>query len=313
MNILKTVDLKNAGEKHQGKVRDYYVLGPSRILITTDRISAFDSVLGHIPFKGQVLNQLSAFWFTETVDIVRNHMLSVPDPNVMVVSNATALPIEIVVRGYITGVTGTAIWGSYDMGERNIYGIDFPDGLVKNQKLTRPIITPTTKPEIGHDERLTRQEILSGNLVSKKMYEEIEEVSLALYEEGAKRCAERGLILVDTKYEFGVLDGRLILIDEIHTPDSSRFWIEKSYKERFGKGHEPENFDKEFLRLWYKDKGYTGDGTPPKMPISLRDAVSKRYIEAFEMITGEAFAFPSEKSIGRRIQKNVANFLRSVS
>lgn len=313
MNILKTVDLENLGEKHQGKVRDYYILGSTRIIVTTDRISAFDSILGYIPYKGQVLNQLSAFWFTETVEIVRNHMLSVPDPNVMVVSNAQMIPIEMVVRGYITGVTGTAIWGSYAKGERNIYGIKFPDGLHKNQKLDHPILTPTTKPEVGHDARLTREEVLQSRIVSEKIYKQIENVSLALYEYGAKLCAKRGLILVDTKYEFGLIDGKLILIDEIHTPDSSRFWIKETYNGLFEKGQEPENFDKEFLRLWYKERGYTGDGTPPKMPKSLQAQVSKRYIDAYEMITGTSFEVAKDKSIEKRIQKNVAKFLKTIS
>lgn len=313
MQILKTVDLENLGEKHQGKVRDYYILPTTRIMITTDRISAFDSILGYIPYKGQVLNQLSAFWFTETVDIVSNHMLSVPDPNVMVVSNAEMIPIEMVVRGYITGVTGTAIWGSYAKGERNIYGINFPEGLSKNQQLKSPIITPTTKPEVGHDERLTRDEVLKSGLVSEKIYKQMEKASLALYEYGAKLCAKRGLILVDTKYEFGLINGKLILIDEIHTPDSSRFWIKATYKELFEKGLEPENFDKEFLRLWYKERGYIGDGTPPKMPKSLQTQVSKRYIDAYEMITGKSFVIAKDKSIEKRIQKNVTKFLKTIS
>lgn len=313
MQILKTVDLENLGDKHQGKVRDYYIFGPTRIIVTTDRISAFDSNLGYIPYKGQVLNQLSAFWFTETVDIVRNHMLSVPDPNVMVVSNAEMIPIEMVVRGHITGVTGTAIWGSYAKGERNIYGIEFPEGLRKNQKLERPVITPTTKPEVGHDARLTRDEVLQSKIVSEKIYKQMEKVSLALYEYGAKLCAKRGLILVDTKYEFGLIDGELILIDEIHTPDSSRFWVEKTYETKVSSGEEPENFDKEFLRLWYKERGYIGDGTPPKMPKSLQAQVSKRYIDAYEMITGEKFEIPRNKSIEKRIQRNVSRFLKAIS
>ncbi len=312
MQILKTVDLANLGEKRQGKVRDYYILPTTRIIITTDRVSAFDSNLGYIPYKGQVLNELSAFWFTETVDIVRNHMLSVPDPNVMVVSNAEMIPIEMVVRGYITGVTGTSIWGSYKKGERNIYGIDFPDGLLKNQKLLRPVITPTTKPEIGHDARLTRDEVLKSTLVSEEIYKQMEKASLALYEYGVELCAKRGLILVDTKYEFGLIDGKLILIDEIHTPDSSRFWIKESYETKFSSGEEPDNFDKEFLRLWYKERGYTGDGTPPKMTKATQEQVSRRYIEAYEMITGKAFEKPRVRSIEKRIVKNVEKFLKKI-
>lgn len=304
-NILKTVNLKNCGKKYQGKVRDYYIVGDKRILITTDRISAFDVILGHIPYKGQVLNQVSHFWFKKTSNIVQNHILSIPDPNVMVVKNCKLIPIEMVVRGYISGVTGTSIWGSYEKGERIIYGIKFPNNLSKNQKLKKPVITPTTKAETGHDQRLTEKEILQKRIVSPKIWRQMKKAALKLFARGTKICAKSGIILVDTKYEFGLdKNGRLMLIDEIHTPDSSRFWIKKTYQERFKKGLEPENFDKEFLRLWYAKRGYKGDGKPPKMSKELVRQVRNRYIKIYEIITGQKFT-ASKKPIERRIEQNL--------
>ncbi|MBI2018816.1 phosphoribosylaminoimidazolesuccinocarboxamide synthase [Candidatus Daviesbacteria bacterium] len=311
MGVLKTVNLKGLGEKHSGKVRDYYILGERRILITTDRISAFDVILGYIPHKGAVLNLLSAFWFDKTKKIIDNHVISIPDPNVTVAKNATPIPIEMVVRGYITGVTGTSIWGSYKKGERIIYGIKFPSGLRKNQKLPRAVITPTTKAEVGHDERLTEKEILQRRLVSAKIWNQMKTVALALFEKGTIICERNGIILVDTKYEFGLdAKGNLLLIDEVHTPDSSRFWVKKTYMQRFKKGLEPENFDKEFLRLWYVRHGYKGEGKPPKMPTSLQKAVSKRYVSIYQKIAGKKFKkfkYPIEK----RIRKNLLKFANS--
>lgn len=308
MNILKTVHLKGFGKKQQGKVRDFYIVKDKRIIVTTDRQSAFDVNLGFIPQKGAVLNQLAAFWFQKTKDIIPNHVLTVPDPNVTVARNAELIPIEMVVRGYMTGVTITAIWPSYERGERIIYGIQFPDGLKKNQKLLHPIITPTTHGDItgkgGHDARLTKGEILKRKLVPKKLYEQMEKTALKLFERGTKICAKAGLILVDTKYEFGLYKGKLMLVDEIHTPDSSRFWIKKTYRERIAKGMEPENFDKEFLRLWYKAHGYLGDGKPPPMPASLQKKVSKRYKDVYQMLTGKKLAtIQTDTSIEQRIQK----------
>jgi phosphoribosylaminoimidazole-succinocarboxamide synthase len=296
MKLVKEINLKGFGEKHSGKVRDYYIVDdPStgsgqakRIICVTDRISAFDVILGFIPKKGAVLNQLAAFWFEKTSDIIQNHLISVPHSNISIVRNAKLIPIEMVVRGYITGVTGTSIWGSYEKGERTIYGIKFPDGLKKNQKLKTPVITPTTKAESGHDERLTEKEIIDRKIVTPRVWKEMVTAALGLFERGAKICAKAGIILVDTKYEFGLDEnGKLILIDEIHTPDSSRFWIKKTYAERFRKGLEPENFDKEFLRLWYAKRGYTGEGKPPKMPESLVKQVSNRYIQIYKKITGK--------------------------
>lgn len=309
MKVFKKIELKNFGKKYSGKVRDVYVKDHERILIATDRISAFDVILGFIPHKGHVLTTLAAFWFEKTKDIVDNHLIAVPDPNVMVGKNAKLIPIEMVVRGYISGVTGTSIWGSYQKGERTIYGIKFPDGLAKNQKLQTPVITPTTKAEQGHDERLTKKEILQKKIASKEVYEQMERAALGLFERGSKICEKAGIILVDTKYEFALLDDKLLLIDEIHTPDSSRFWIKKTYKERFEKGLEPENFDKEFVRLWYKQKGYTGDGKPPKMTQDLIKKVARRYIKIYELITGKKF-IKQQYPIEKRIKKNLRNYFK---
>lgn len=313
LKVIETVDLpKQFGKKYSGKVRDYYILKDKRIIITTDRQSAFDRILGLIPFKGQVLTQLSEFWFKKTKDIVPNHLISVPDPNVMVVKNCKVIPIEMVVRGYISGVTSTSIWTAYEKGERIIYGIKFPEGLCKNQKLRKPIITPTTKAETGHDERLTREKIIKGKIIPKKLYQQMEKAALKLFTRGTKICAKAGIILVDTKYEFGLHNGKLMLIDEIHTPDSSRFWIKKTYKERFEKDLEPENFDKEFLRIWFKEQGYLGDGEPPKMPDDFIMKVSQRYRDIFEKITNKKFILKDSDRMEKRIVSNLQKFIPNV-
>jgi phosphoribosylaminoimidazole-succinocarboxamide synthase len=302
---LQTVDLPNVGKKHQGKVRDSYILGDKRIFITTDRQSAFDKVLGHIPFKGQVLTQLSAFWFNETKDIVPNHLLSLPDPNVMLVKNSKLIPIEMVVRGYITGVTDTSIWGSYEKGERVIYGIQFPEGLKKNQKLDDPVITPTTKAEIGHDERLTEEEILTRQIVTPEIWKQMKHVALALFKRGQEICDAAGIILVDTKYEMGIYDGKLTLIDEVHTPDSSRYWVKETYEERLQQGKEPESYDKEPLRIWFKEQGYTGEGKPPHMPPEFIAKMSTLYQAIYEKITGKEFTVDLSTSVQDRIIDNL--------
>src|SRR5260221_5688084 len=306
--VLEKIEIPHLGKKQSGKVRDFYVGKEERVMVTTDRQSAFDVVLGCIPYKGAVLNQLAAFWFEKTQNIVLNHMISVPDLNILIARNCEGIPIEMIVRGYISGVTKTSIWYSYEKGERIIYGQKFPEGLKKNQKLPSPVITPTTHGggPSGHDERLTKEEILEKKIVSKKLYEQMEKVSLELFDFGSKLCKKRGLILVDTKYEFGIYKGKLMLMDEIHTPDSSRFWVAKTYRKKFSSGEEPENFDKEFLRLWYAEKGYKGDGTPPKMSKDLIVALSQRYIAVYEKITGKkfkAFAYPIEKRITKNIER----------
>lgn len=311
-NVLKKIDIPDLGKKQSGKVRDFYVLPDKRVIITTDRQSAFDVILGFIPYKGAVLNQLAAFWFEKTKHIIPNHMTLVPDANVLIAKNCTPIPIEMIVRGYMTGVTKTSIWYSYQQGERIIYGKTFPDGIRKNQKLPQPIITPTTHGggKNGHDERLTKEEILKRKLVAPEIYTQMEDTALALFDYGSKLCKKRGLILVDTKYEFGLYKGKLMLMDEMHTPDSSRFWIADTYTPRLAKGLEPENFDKEFLRLWYAKKGYTGDGIPPKMSKDLIVALSKRYIAVYEKITGKkfkSFTYPISKRISKQIKAYLAS------
>lgn len=303
---LETVDLQGFGKKYQGKVRDYYILKDNRVIVTTDRQSAFDRMLGLIPFKGQVLTQISKFWFDKTKKLVPNHLIKVPDPNVMIVKNCKLIPIEMVVRGYISGVTSTSIWTAYQKGERVIYGIKFPEGLQKNQKLKHPIITPTTKAESGHDEKITEEDIIKRKIVSPKIWREMKKAALTLFERGTKICAKAGIILVDTKYEFGLdQNGKLTLIDEIHTPDSSRFWIKATYRKKFSSGEEPENFDKEFLRLWFREQGYKDDGEPPKMPLEFIAKVSERYMAIYEKITGEKFIPDTSGRVEERIRKNL--------
>ena len=288
--------------KQTGKVRDWYALpGPAkrRLLVTTDRLSAFDRILAHVPYKGQVLNQLAAWWFEQTTDIILNHVLAVPDPNALVAQEAAPFPVEVVVRGYITGVTSTALWYRYSLGEREIYGYTFPEGLRKNQLLPEPILTPTTKGgPTGHDERLTCAEVTDRGLLDPQTWDQIQAAALALFRRGQAVAHRAGLILVDTKYEFGrAADGRVLLIDEVHTPDSSRFWKAETYPARLAAGSEPENFDKEFVRLAYAEQGYRGDGAPPAMPDALWVAASQRYMAIYEMLTGQPFrpgAYPVE-------------------
>jgi phosphoribosylaminoimidazole-succinocarboxamide synthase len=299
-SALDAVELEGWGEKEEGKVRDIYRQDGRRVLITTDRVSAFDRVLGLIPFKGQVLNQLSAWWFEQTADIVGNHVISIPDPNVTIAHEAEPLPVEVIVRGYITGVTKTSLWYLYSQGDRQPYGISLPDGLQKDDPLPSPIITPTTKAERGaHDERLTREEILETGLVAESLWLEVESAALSVFARGQEVARQAGLILVDTKYEFGLVNGRLVLIDEVHTPDSSRYWTQSSYD----KG-DPENFDKEYLRKWFADQGYRGDGTAPDMPADFVARVAARYIAAYEKLTGRPFE-PGEQPAAERIARNL--------
>ncbi|MCB0197735.1 MAG: phosphoribosylaminoimidazolesuccinocarboxamide synthase [Anaerolineae bacterium] len=304
-NALHAVNPPGFGPQQPGKVRENYRINGKRILITTDRVSAFDRVLGVIPFKGQVLNQLSAWWFEQTQDIVDNHVIAIPDPNVTIGHEAQPLPVEVVVRGYITGVTKTSLWMLYAEGERQPYGIPLPNGLRKNDALPQPIITPTTKAaEGGHDERITRAEIIERGVVEPALWEAIEKAALALFMRGQEVARKADLILVDTKYEFGLIDGRLALIDEVHTPDSSRYWTTESYKAE----GDPEHFDKEYLRQWFARQGYRGDGDPPTMPDEFLVEVAARYIAAFERLTGQTFE-PGEQPAAERIIRNLAAYV----
>ncbi|MFP5479450.1 MAG: phosphoribosylaminoimidazolesuccinocarboxamide synthase [Alphaproteobacteria bacterium] len=275
-----------------GKVRDCYDLPDgTRILVTTDRLSAFDQILAVIPWKGQVLTQLARYWFEKTQDIAANHVLSYPDPNVVLGKKLTILPVEIVVRGYLAGTTSTSILTQYKAGARRMYGHTLPDSLRDNQALLEPIITPTSKAfDGGHDEPLTAAEIVSTGLLTKSQWDEVSQKALALFARGQKMAAERGLILVDTKYEFGTdADGNILLADEIHTPDSSRYWIAEGYQEALETGGRPPSFDKDVIRSWvvarcdpYKEK-------VPDIPLDMIEKTAQVYIDAFERITGQSF------------------------
>ena len=294
-------------DRRDGKVRVSYQLeNGNRLFVTTDRLSAFDRVIAGVPYKGQVLNELAAWWFAQTSDIVANHVVSVPDPNVLIARNATPLPVEVVVRGYITGVTSTSLWQQYADGARTIYGHPFPDGLRKNTALPYALVTPTTKAENGgHDEPLTVAEVMSRNLVPSKLWGDTVEAALRLFQRGQQVAANAGLILADTKYEFGLDgDGRLMLIDEMHTPDSSRYWIAETYEARLAAGEEPESLDKEVVRRALLATGYRGEGPPPALPDEVWQETSARYIDAYERLTGTTFQ-PGAYPVGPRILEHL--------
>ncbi|MDP7557919.1 MAG: phosphoribosylaminoimidazolesuccinocarboxamide synthase [Candidatus Marinimicrobia bacterium] len=306
-NCLTKTNL-SAGVKYGGKVRDRYELEDRLVLITTDRQSAFDRILAAIPFKGQVLNQTSAWWFEQTKDIIPNHVINIPDPNATVARKCTVFPIEFVVRGYITGSTSTSLWTVYNSGDREYCGNVLSDGLVKNQKLDTNMLTPTTKEE-HHDRPISPSEIVNEGWMSQEDWDYCSGKAVELFTFGQKTAAENGMILVDTKYEMGRdEDGHIMLIDEIHTPDSSRYWLADSYEARISAGKEPENIDKEFLRLWFVDNcDPYNDKVLPDAPEELVIELSKRYIQLYEMITGKTFSFPDhEIPINNRIQQNLS-------
>lgn len=287
-----------------GKVRVSYALdGGRRLFVTTDRLSAFDRILAGVPYKGQVLNQLAAFWFAATADIVPNHVIALPDPNVLVARAATPLPVEVVVRGRITGVTSTSLWTRYAAGARVIDGHALPDGLAKNAELPTPIITPTTKGDAGaHDEPLSCAEVVQRGLVTPDVWERAMAAALAVFARGRAIASAAGLVLADTKYEMGLADsGELLLIDEVHTPDSSRFWVADGLDERLASGEEPESLDKEVVRRALADRGYRGEGEPPELPADVWAATSARYVDAFERLTGSTFV-PGDYPVERRIR-----------
>ncbi len=308
-HCLTRADLPELGAPQVGKVRDAYLAGGRRVLVTTDRVSAFDRVVGAVPYKGQVLNQLAAFWFEQTADLLPSHLLSVPDPNVSVVADAAPLPVEVIVRGYITGVTSTALWTLYAQGVERPYGLRLPPGLRKNDPLPAAVITPTTKATAGaHDERLTCDEVVQRGLVGRALWGRVQAAALAVFARGQQLAARAGLILVDTKYEFGLVGGELRLIDEVHTPDSSRFWLASSYAERHARGEEPEQLDKELLRRHLVERGYRGEGPAPEVPLDTICLVARRYMESYERLTGQAF-IPGELPAGPRIRANLAGLL----
>jgi len=273
-----------------------------RLFITTDRLSAFDQIVAAVPYKGQVLNQLAAWWFANTTDIIGNHIVSLPDQNATIAQSATPLPVEVVVRGVMTGSTSTSIWKQYEQGKREIYGYSFADGIAKNTLLPEAIITPTTKGNAGaHDEPLTNAEVVGRGLVDETTWTTVQKAALALFARGQEIAKRAGLLLADTKYEFGTLpNGEVIIIDEMHTPDSSRYWETSTSEERLAAGKEPESLDKEPIRLALAAIGYRGDGTPPVLHEAVIAATTRRYIAAYERLTGTAFV-PGEYPIQQRL------------
>ncbi|MGQ4005605.1 phosphoribosylamine--glycine ligase [Francisellaceae bacterium CB300] len=311
-NVLKNTNL-DIKDKYIGKVRDMYFVDDKSILISTDRQSAFDRSLGFIPFKGEVLAQSSVWWFKKTAHIVKNHFIASPDANVVIAKKAKVLPIEFVVRGYITGSTSTSLWTHYEKGSRDYCGNKLADGLKKNQKLPQNILTPTTK-EPDHDRPISVEDIVKEGWLTKEQWGFASQKALELFEFGQKIANEHGLILADTKYEFGIdeITGEIILIDEIHTPDSSRFWLKDSYEECFEKGQEPENIDKEFFRLWFaKHCDPYKDAVLPQAPEELVVELSQKYITLYEMITGEKFIPTTDEDINQRIVKNVTEYIKT--
>jgi len=300
------------GARYEGKVRDNYSPGDGRrVIVVSDRISAFDRVLGTLPFKGQVLNQLAAHWFEQTRKTVPNHVLSVPDPNAMECVECTPLPVEMVVRAYLTGVSGTSILTAYQRGERVFCGHPLPDGLQPHRPLPEALLTPTTKAAHGaHDENVSREAVIASGDVSAADFDVAARYAMTLFALGTELCASRGLILVDTKYEFGkTKDGQIVLIDEIHTPDSSRFWFKKSYDERLAAGQAPESFDKEYLRRWLAEQGFRGDGAIPHIPDEVRMEAARRYIGACEAVRGKPFV-PNLEAPLPRLERNLRPLAR---
>jgi phosphoribosylaminoimidazole-succinocarboxamide synthase len=291
-------------ERYDGKVRDCYIDRErgERIIVVTDRLSAFDAVVGLIPSKGQVLNQLAQFWFERTAHIAPNHMLRVPDPNVMIARECEPLPVELVMRAYLTGVTGTSIWKAYEKGDRTFCGHRLPEGMKKNQALPAPILTPSTKAAKGdHDVSVSREELLAMGRIDPQIFDRAAEIAAALFAEGQRFATSRGLILADTKYEMGLAkDGTITVIDEIHTPDSSRYWYADDYEARFSRGEEPRSLSKEYVRQWLSTEAkWSGDGPPPVMPDEVRLEAARRYIASFELVTGTAFVPDTREPIAR--------------
>lgn len=311
MNALTKTDYHFPGQQsvYHGKVRDVYNLGDRLVMVATDRISAFDVVLPKgIPYKGQVLNQIAAQFLDATTDICPNWKLATPDPMVTVGVMCEGFPVEMIVRGYLCG----SAWRAYQKGVREICGVKIPDGMRENERFLEPIITPTTKAEIGeHDADISKEEILARGLATPEEYALLEKYTLALFRRGTEIAARRGLILVDTKYEFGKHNGTIYLMDEIHTPDSSRYFYKDGYEERFAKGEPQRQLSKEFVREWLMDNGFQGrDGQQvPEMTSEIVASISDRYIELYEHITGEKFVRADHDDLGARIEKNVTDYL----
>ena len=300
---LKKFEYSSLGKHYKGKVRDNYYDDDKIIMITSDRVSAFDHVLGTIPFKGQILTEIANFWFEKTKDIVPNHIIDYPDPQVLIAKKADTLPVEVIVRNYITG----SLWREYSSGINGQYGFDLPSGLKKDQKFDEPILTPSTKAEYGlHDEPISRDEIMNG-LVEREIYLKAEEYALKLFNEGKKWANKQGLILVDTKYEFGLVEGELIAIDEIHTPDSSRFWVKEEYENRFNSGESQKMLDKENIRQWLIEQGFSGEGTPPQLSDEIRISLAEHYMKLYEVLLGKKF-IPQIGDVKRRVIDNLNQY-----
>ena len=301
--LLYTLDEYDAGglgQKYKGKVRENFHLDDEIIMITTDRVSAFDHVLGTIPFKGQILTEIANFWFEKTRHIAPNHIISSPDPQVLVARKAITLPVEVIVRGYITG----SLWREYEQGINGQYGFILPGGLKKDQLFATPILTPSTKAEYGlHDEPIARKDIVNG-LVDEKIYAQAEAYALELFAAGQNWASQQGLILVDTKYEVGMVDGELIVIDEIHTPDSSRYWITSEYEKRFNAGENQKMLDKENIRQWLIERDFSGEGAPPVLTDGIRVTLAEQYIDLYNKITGQKF-IPLVGDVKSRIENNL--------
>jgi phosphoribosylaminoimidazole-succinocarboxamide synthase len=310
--VLADATIPELPNHYRGKVRDNYDLADGRrIIIATDRLSAFDRIITAIPLKGQALTQIARFWFDATADICPNHVLDYPDPNVLVCRRLAIMPVEIVVRDYLTGTTATSIWPMYQSGQRRIYGIAFPDGLRQNQKLAATIITPTTKAfDGGHDEPLTAADIVTRKLLTAEQWETVSRLALALFARGREIAARHGLILVDTKYEFGFdADGAIVLADEIHTPDSSRYWLAESYLCRFEAGEPPDSLDKDFVRRWVTARCDPYRDPIPPIPREVVAEAARLYVEVFETVTGRAFEYPDPSTpILARIRANLTRY-----
>ncbi len=307
---LDKTNLANLGTHYAGKVREVYTKDDRIILIATDRQSAFDHPWCTIPLKGQVLNQLSAWWFDQIKDVMPTHVTDVPDPNVTVGRKLKMVKVEVVVRAYMTGSTSTSVWVNYQKGSRNFCGNPLPDGMKKNQKLPETIFTPSTKPESGHDESMSPEELVARGDTTPEEIAKLKDYALKLFKRGQEVAAKRGLILVDTKYEMGYdSDGILRVGDEVHTPDSSRYWIASTYEERMAAGKEPESLDKEFFRLWLKEQGYTGDDSPkPVITDEVRLMLAAKYINLYEKMTGLEFKIPTDADVLGRIGKNLKKY-----
>lgn len=295
------------GHRYSGKVRENFTRDGERLIIVSDRVSAFDCVLGTIPFKGQVLNRLAAYWFEVTAELFDNHMLGTPDAQAMRAVECEPIKVEMVVRGYLTGSSSTSIWKAYERGDRTFCGHTLPDGLTRHQQLPHNLVTPTTKADKGeHDQNASKAELVEMGVIDAALFDELEQRCLKLFAHGQKLAAERGLILVDTKYELGRRpDGRIVLIDEIHTPDSSRYWYADGYDAAMAAGESPRALDKEFVRTWLVEQGFTGDGTPPALPDAIRIEAAQRYIETYERMTGRSF----EPELGSPVERLASKLL----